>query len=41
MLVLAVFEAVSFIVCTPERGVETGLPIFFAREDVREVIEQK
>ena len=40
MLVQAVFEAVTFVVCTPERGVESGLPIFFAREDVREVIEQ-
>ena len=35
--VLAIFESVSFLVCTQNRGIETGLPYFFAREDVRRV----
>jgi hypothetical protein len=39
MLVLAIFEAVTFLVCTPERGVDAGLPVFFTREDIRQVIE--
>ena len=35
--VLAIFESVSFLVCTKKRGIEEGLPYFFAREDVRRV----
>ncbi len=35
--VLAIFEATVFVVCTRDRGVEKGLPYFFAREDVRAV----
>jgi hypothetical protein len=35
--VLAIFEATTFIVCTQNRGVEKGIPYFFAREDVRKV----
>ena len=37
--IIAIFEAVSFIVCTPERGFDNDLPYFFSREDVRQVIE--
>ena len=39
--VLAIFESVSFLVCTQKRGVEEGLPYFFAREDARKVIEME
>lgn len=35
--VLAIFESVSFLVCTKNRGIGAGLPYFFAREDVRRV----
>lgn len=35
--VLAIFEATVFMVCTRERGVEKGIPYFFAREDVLKV----
>ena len=37
--VLAIFESVSFLVCTQKRGIEEGLPYFFAREDARKVEE--
>ena len=37
--VLAIFESVSFLVCTRTRGIEEGLPYFFAREDARKVEE--
>jgi hypothetical protein len=36
-LVLAIFDATTFLVCTPDRGAGRGLPYFFAREDVRRV----
>jgi hypothetical protein len=36
-MVMAIFEATTFIVCTRNRGVEKGIPYFFAREDVLEV----
>lgn len=36
-LVVAIFEAAVFLVCTPERGAGIGLPYFFAREDVTRV----
>ncbi len=35
--VLAIFEATTFMVCTRNRGVEKGIPYFFAREDVLNV----
>ena len=38
MKVVAIFESMSFLVCTPERGVDSGLPVFFTRSDVRQVI---
>jgi len=38
--ILAIFEHHSFIIITPDRGLKSGtLPYFFAREDIREVIE--
>jgi hypothetical protein len=37
--VVAIFEAVTFLVCTRERGGDSGLPYFFLREDVRRVWE--
>ncbi len=36
-LVVAIFEATVFYVCTPDRGAGQGLPYFFSREDVRQV----
>ncbi|MFH2056058.1 MAG: hypothetical protein ABIJ61_08880 [bacterium] len=35
--VLAIFDATTFLVCTATRGAGSGLPYFFAREDVRRV----
>jgi len=35
--VLAIFEAVSFLVCTQTRGGGQGAPYYFSREDVRKV----
>jgi hypothetical protein len=37
--VVAIFESDSFLVCTRERGAGHGLPYYFVREDVREVME--
>ncbi len=38
--IIAIFEHKSFIVITPDRGLEPGtLPYFFVRQDIREVIE--
>ena len=38
--IIAIFEHASFIVITPDRGLkDRSLPYFFARQDVREVIE--
>lgn len=38
MLVTAIFESKSFLVCTPEHGPEGTLPIIFVRSDVKEVV---
>ena len=37
--VLAIFESTTFLVCTQKRGLENGLPYFFARGDVVRVEE--
>jgi hypothetical protein len=37
-MILAIFESTTYLVITPEHGFETGLPLFFAREDVRRVV---
>ncbi|MCP4583051.1 MAG: hypothetical protein GY839_15690 [candidate division Zixibacteria bacterium] len=38
--IIAIFEHASFVVVTPQRGLEDNtLPYFFARQDVKEVIE--
>ena len=39
--VIAIFESTVFLVCTRKRGMEKGLPYFFAREDVRLVEEME
>ena len=36
--IIAIFEAASFLVITPERGYFKNLPYFFSRQDVRQVI---
>ncbi|MCD6161200.1 MAG: hypothetical protein J7K40_02160 [candidate division Zixibacteria bacterium] len=36
--IIAIFEATSFLVCTSDRGYNKGLPYFFGREDVRQVV---
>ncbi len=38
-LVIAIFESGAFMVVTPEHGHEKGLPHFFAKEDVQQVVE--
>lgn len=38
--VVAILESISFLVCTETRGTEKSPPYFFAREDVRRVIEE-
>jgi len=35
--VVAIFEATLFLVCTAERGLTSGMPYLFQRQDVREV----
>gem|GEM_PF-1104217 len=37
-LVVAIFESRSFLVCTPDHGVDRGAPHVFTHEDVRRVI---
>ncbi len=37
--VLAIFESESFLVCTNERGLESGLPYIFTRSEVVRVDE--
>jgi hypothetical protein len=38
--IIAIFEHASFVVVTPDRGyTDKTLPYFFARQDVKEVIE--
>jgi len=36
--VIAIFESVSFMVCTPTRGTAESPPYFFSREDVRRIV---
>ncbi len=35
--VIAIFESTVFLVCTPQRGGEKGMPYFFHRQDVQKV----
>jgi hypothetical protein len=37
--VLAIFESTTFLVCTPNRGVQHGLPYLFAKNEVVKVEE--
>jgi len=37
--IVAIFEATTFLVCTPDRGVSGTLPYFFSKEDVQRVEE--
>ena len=37
--IVAIFESTAFLVCTRDHGVEKGMPHFFSRQDVRNVIE--
>ena len=39
--VIAIFETKLFCVCTPQRGGGEGLPYFFTRQTVYEVIEME
>ena len=36
--VIAIFESVSFMICTPTRGTANTPPYFFSREDVRQIV---
>ena len=35
--ILAIFESTTFLVITPDRGLDNNLPYFFAKEDVHQV----
>ncbi len=35
--VLAIFDGTLFVVCTAERGMTSGMPYLYQRQDVREV----
>ena len=35
--IVAIFEATTFLVCTPERGLSGTLPYFFSKQDVQQV----
>ncbi len=37
-LIVAIYESTTFLVVTPEHGYEEGLPHFFAKEDVHQVV---
>jgi len=37
--VIAIFEATTFMVCTPGHGYPDGLPYLFAKEDAHLVVE--
>ena len=37
--IIAIFESITFLVCTPDRGIDNNLPYFFAKEDVTQVVE--
>lgn len=39
--ILAIYESKSFCVCTAEHGALKGLPYFFTRDSVYEVIEME
>lgn len=36
--IVAIFESRSYLVCTPDHGVERGSPHIFTRVDVKEVV---
>lgn len=38
-VVVAIFESTAFLVVTQHRGIDTPLPYYFSREDVRRVFE--
>ena len=40
-MIVAIFESRSFLVCTPDHGVENGSPFIFTRDDVKQVIFMK
>ncbi|MCP4633680.1 MAG: hypothetical protein GY855_12195 [candidate division Zixibacteria bacterium] len=37
----AILDSSTFLVCTRERGINTTLPYFFIREDVKQVFEME
>lgn len=40
-LVMAIFESRSFLVCTPDHGIDRGAPHIFTRTDVRQVVDME
>ncbi len=38
-LIVAIYESSAFMVVTPKHGYDEGLPHFFAKEDVQQVVE--
>jgi hypothetical protein len=39
--IVAIFESRSFLVCTPDHGVENGSPFIFTRADVKHVTDME
>lgn len=39
--IIAIYESTTFLVVTPEHGYRSGLPHFFAKEDVQRVVEME
>ena len=38
-MIVEIFESRSFLVCTPDHGVEEGSPHIFTRADVKQVVD--
>ncbi len=39
-VIVAIYESRSFLVCTPDHGIERGSPHIFTRADVKEVVDE-
>jgi len=39
--IVAIFESRSFLVCTPDHGINSGSPFIFTRADVKQVIDME
>jgi hypothetical protein len=39
--IVAIYESRSFLVCTPEHGLNCGSPLIFTRADVKQVVDME